>query len=102
MVSIKELISNFTKLVKFVGVDFRRWQKKKMILLTTLNVAYVISTPKSEKVENKTLEQSRKRGKWEIDDFICQGHILNGIQDSLFDIYQYHESAKELWEILEN
>ena len=24
------------------------------------------------------------------------------MQDSLFDIYQYHESAKELWDTLEN
>ena len=79
MASIKELTSNFTKLDKFVSVDFRRWQKKMMILLTTLNVAYVISTPKPEEVENETLEESRKRGKWEKDDFICQGHILNGI-----------------------
>ena len=61
----------------------------------------MISTPKSEKVENETLEQSRKRGKWENDDFICKGHILIEIQDSLFDIYQYHESAKELWDTLE-
>ena len=73
-----------------------------MIPLTILNVAYVISTPKPEEVENKTLEQSKKRGEWENNDFICWGHILNGMQDSLFDIYQYHESAKELWETLEN
>ena len=64
-------------------------------------MAYVISTPKPE-VKNETLEQSRKRGKWENDDFICRGHIFNGMQDSLFDIYQYHEAAKELWETLEN
>ena len=63
MANIKELTSNFTKLDKFVGVDFRRWQKKMMILLTTLNVAYVISTPKPEEMENETLNQSRKRGK---------------------------------------
>ena len=27
--------------------------------------------------------------------------ILNGMNDSLFDVYQYHESAKLLWETLE-
>ena len=102
MASIKELTSNFAKLDKFVGVEFRRWQKKMMILLTTLNVDYVISTPKPAEVENETLEQSRKRGKWENNDFICRGHILNGMQDSLFDIHQYHEFAKELWDTLEN
>ena len=63
MASIKELTSNFTKLDKFVDVDFQRWQKKMMILLTTLNVTYVVSTPKLEEVENETLEQTRKRSK---------------------------------------
>ena len=57
---------------------------------------------KPEEVENETLEQSRKRGKWENNDFIFQGHIPNGMQDSLFDTYQYHESAKEVWDTLEN
>ena len=34
-------------------------------------------------------------------DYICRGHILNGMFDSLFDIYQNVESAKELWDSLE-
>ena len=60
MANIKELTSNFTKLDKFVGVDFRRWQKKMIIFLTTLNVAYVISTSKPKEVENETVKQKRK------------------------------------------
>ena len=35
------------------------------------------------------------------DDYICRGHILNGMVDSLFDVYQNHESSRELWEALE-
>ncbi|XP_021722414.1 uncharacterized protein LOC110689893 [Chenopodium quinoa] len=34
--------------------------------------------------------------------FICRGHILNGMEDDLFDVYQNVESAKELWESLES
>ena len=101
MKSVKELTSNFTKLETFVGVDFRRWQKKMKILLITLNVAYVISTPRPKESKNETLEQARKRTKWDNDDFICWGHILNGMNDSLFDDYQYHDLAKLLWEALE-
>ena len=104
---MKDFTSNFTKLEKFVGVDFRRWQKKMLFMLTTLNVAYVISSPKPDAPkpddpETEVLEQNRKRSKWDNDDFICRGHILNGMQDALFDIYQYHDSAKELWDALEN
>ena len=71
MASMKELTSNIIKLDKFLGVEFRRWQKKIFILLTSLNVAYVISTSKPEEKENKTLEEARKHSKWENDDFIC-------------------------------
>ncbi|KAJ9566188.1 hypothetical protein OSB04_002154 [Centaurea solstitialis] len=34
-------------------------------------------------------------------DYICRGHILNGMSDSLFDVYQNVESTKELWDRLE-
>ncbi|KAL0312878.1 UNVERIFIED_CONTAM: hypothetical protein Sradi_5687100 [Sesamum radiatum] len=37
----------------------------------------------------------------ENDDYICRGHILNGMSDTLFDIYQNVESAKALWDGLE-
>ena len=70
-------------------------------LLTTLNVAYVLKTPYPEEQENETLAQTRERTKRENDDYICKGHILNALADSLFDIYQLVETAKELWDTLE-
>ena len=72
------------KLDKFVGVDFRRWQK--MLFLRASNVAYVISTPRPEECEGETMEEVCKRGKWNNDDFICRGHILNGMVDSMMFI----------------
>ncbi|GKC47267.1 hypothetical protein Tco_1064989 [Tanacetum coccineum] len=60
------------------------------------------TTPSPEWSENETLETTRKRMKWENDNYICRGHILNGMSDSLFDIYQNAESAKTLWESLES
>nr|GEX46105.1 zinc finger, CCHC-type [Tanacetum cinerariifolium] len=100
--SVKDMASKFDKLVKFEGHDFRRWQKKMHFLLTTLKVVYVLSTPSPVWSENETLETTRKRMKWENDDYICRGHILNGMSDSLFYIYQNAESAKALWESLES
>ncbi|ESQ29517.1 hypothetical protein EUTSA_v10024104mg [Eutrema salsugineum] len=47
---------------------------------------------KLEKFENESLEETRKQFKWENDDHICCGHILNSMSDPLFDV----ESAKEL------
>ncbi|GJY63765.1 hypothetical protein Tco_0465225 [Tanacetum coccineum] len=57
-------------------------------------------TPCQKFVEEET-QQTRKRCKWDNDDYICRGRILNGMSDALFDVYQNVESAKELWDQLE-
>nr|GEX85498.1 zinc finger, CCHC-type [Tanacetum cinerariifolium] len=46
-------------------------------LLTTLNVVYVLTTPMPELLEDATVEAIMIRAKWENDDYICRGHILN-------------------------
>ena len=84
MSTIREMSANFHKFDMFEGVGFRRWQKKMHFLLTSLNVAYILSTPKLKEEENQTVEVIRKRNKWENDDYICRGHILNGMPDALF------------------
>nr|GEX77253.1 zinc finger, CCHC-type [Tanacetum cinerariifolium] len=100
--TVKDMTTNFGKLDKFEGHDFRRWQKKMHFLLTTLKVIYVLTTPMPELLEDATVEAIRIRAKWENDDYICRGHILNGMSDSLFDVYTNVESAKELWDSLES
>ncbi|KAJ9560663.1 hypothetical protein OSB04_005823 [Centaurea solstitialis] len=100
-VSMKDMHKSFAKLEKFFGQDFRRWQKKMHFYLTDLKVVYVLSTQCPAVVENETLEQTRNRSKWENSDYICRGHILNGMSDSLVDVYHNVESAKELWDRLE-
>ena len=100
--SSKDMTTKFTKLEKFQGNDFRRWQKKMHFLLTTLKVVYVLRTPMPEIMMDETLEITRRRSKWENDDYICRGHILNGMSDPLFDIYQNFENAKSLWDNLKS
>ncbi|GJU07266.1 hypothetical protein Tco_1123696 [Tanacetum coccineum] len=98
---MKHMVANFSKLDKFERMDFRRWQKKMHFLLYTMSMVYVLTTPIPEDGENATVEQIRKRSKWENDDYVCRGIILNGMSDFLFDIYQNVESEKELWNSLE-
>nr|GFA15201.1 hypothetical protein [Tanacetum cinerariifolium] len=100
--TVKDMTMNFGKLDKFEGYEFRRWQKKKHFLLTTLKVVYVLTTLMPELLEDATVETIRIKAKWENDDYICRGHILNGMSDSLFDAYTNVESAKELWGSLES
>ena len=90
------MTTKFNKLENFQGVDFRRWQKKMHFLLTTLKVVYMVSTPMLEEKRDETPAEIRKRCKWENDDYICRGHILNSMCDPLFDIYQNVESVKQL------
>ena len=42
---MKHMTANFSKLDKFEGIDFRRWQKKMHFFLTSMSVVYVLSTP---------------------------------------------------------
>nr|GEX56484.1 zinc finger, CCHC-type [Tanacetum cinerariifolium] len=100
--TVNDMTMNFGKLDKFEGHDFRQWQKKMHFLLTTLKVVYVLTTPMPELLKDAIVEAIRIRAKKENDDYICRGHIMNGMSDSLFDVYTNVESAKELWDSLES
>ena len=63
---------------------------------------YVLSTLMPDIMIDKPLDTTRQRCKWENDDYICRGHILNGMSDPLLDIYQKYENAKSLWDNLES
>ena len=99
--SLRKYAADFVKLERFDGSNFRRWQKKMHFLLTSLKVVYVLTTPKLASSENETLAEARARLKWESDDYICKGHILNAMSDNLFDIYQNKATAKKIWDSLE-
>ncbi|GJR77225.1 zinc finger, CCHC-type containing protein [Tanacetum coccineum] len=78
-----------------------------------MSVVYVLTTPIPEDGgDDPIVEQVRKRNKWDNDDYVCRGLILkgqiysrglilNGMSDSLFDIYHNVESSKEMWVSLE-
>ncbi|GJY56964.1 putative ribonuclease H-like domain-containing protein [Tanacetum coccineum] len=99
--AMKHMALNFAKLDKFEGVDFKRWQKTMHFLLSNISVMYVLTTLIPEDAGDDTMEKIRKRAKWDNDDYVCKCLILNGMSDSLFDIYQNVESSKELWDSLE-
>ncbi|GJS39485.1 hypothetical protein Tco_0564528 [Tanacetum coccineum] len=81
--AMNHMALNFAKLDKFEGVDFRRWQKKMHFLLSNMSVVYVLTTPIPEDGKNATMEQNRKRNKWENDDYVYISLILN-VRSSLF------------------
>nr|GEZ37843.1 zinc finger, CCHC-type [Tanacetum cinerariifolium] len=47
-------------------------------MLSSISVVYVLTTPMQEdEGENPTVEQVRKRAKWDNDDYVSRGLILN-------------------------
>nr|GEY61880.1 zinc finger, CCHC-type [Tanacetum cinerariifolium] len=82
--------------------EFQKMAKKMHFLLSNMSVVYVLTTPMPEDGgENPTVEQVRRRAKWDNDDYVCRGLILNGMSHSLFDVYQNVETSKELRDTLE-
>ncbi|KAK3026284.1 hypothetical protein RJ639_041233 [Escallonia herrerae] len=89
-VTLKDMGSDFHRLERFDGGDFVRWQRKMHFLLVTVKVYYVIVNPRpSEPGENEeeSVAKIRERLRWDQDDEICRGHILNGMSNTLFDAY---------------
>nr|GEW09807.1 zinc finger, CCHC-type [Tanacetum cinerariifolium] len=73
------MASNFAKLDKFEGVNFRRWQKKMHFLLSSMSVVYVLTTPIPEdSSDDATVKEIKKKAKWDNDDYVYRGLILNG------------------------
>ncbi|GJW74894.1 hypothetical protein Tco_0134264 [Tanacetum coccineum] len=75
--AMKHMASNFSKLDKFKGVDFRRWQNKIHFLLSSMSVVYVLTNLIPKDGQDATVEQLRKKAKWDNDDYVCKGLIRN-------------------------
>ncbi|GJZ66325.1 zinc finger, CCHC-type containing protein [Tanacetum coccineum] len=68
--AMKHMASNFAKLGKFEGVDIIRRRKKMHFLLFSMSVVYVLTTPILEDDgDDATVEQIRKRNKWDNYDY---------------------------------
>ncbi|GJZ64287.1 hypothetical protein Tco_0620708 [Tanacetum coccineum] len=75
--AMKHMASSFAKLKKFKGVDFRRWQKKMHFMLSSMSVVYVLTAPMPEDGgENPTVEQVRKRAKWDNNNYVCRAKYM--------------------------
>nr|GEU79279.1 zinc finger, CCHC-type [Tanacetum cinerariifolium] len=74
--TIKHMVANFSKLDKFEGMNFRRWQKKMHFFLTRISVVYVLSIPIHNDSDEATVEEIRKKRKWESDDYVCRDLIM--------------------------
>lgn len=95
-------IAHGEKPAKFTGVDFKRWQQKMLFYLTTLNLARFLTEDAPTVSEEETDTQRRTAlDAWNHSDFLCRNYILNGLDDTLYNVYSPIKTAKELWLSLE-
>ncbi|XP_073285202.1 uncharacterized protein [Primulina huaijiensis] len=87
---------------KFTGVDFKRWQQKMLFYLTTLNLArFLFEDAPNLKESEGDVESVSALEAWNHSDFLCRNYVLNGLADSLYNVYCEKKTAKELWESLD-
>ncbi|GJZ11675.1 hypothetical protein Tco_0546434 [Tanacetum coccineum] len=91
---------------KINGQNFKRWQHIMFFYLTNLNLAMFLNeiaphveSPKEGQPSNAQAVKAVKT--WKHSDFLYNNYVLNGLVDSLYNVYCKTTTAKELWESLE-
>ena len=87
---------------RFKGTDFKRWQQKMLFYLTTLNLARFLNEdgPKLD-VGETDKEKLAAVDAWNHSDFLCRNYVLNGLENTLYNVYSPLKTAKELWDSLD-
>ncbi|XP_047309597.1 uncharacterized protein LOC124913015 [Impatiens glandulifera] len=108
--------NHLDKLEKFDGSNFKRWQQKMFFYLTTLSLArFLTEDPPTPKIDEPNVASSSDANvhpkvdvqaasaidAWHHSDFLCRNYVLNGLSDSLYNVYSEKNTAKELWQSLE-
>ena len=95
-------INHGEKLEKFNGTEFKRWQQKILFYLTTLNLAKFLYENAPNLKENEMDRQVvAAMEAWKHADFLCKNYILNGLDNTQYNVYSSIKTPKELWDSLE-
>ncbi|KAL4011257.1 hypothetical protein IC575_028309 [Cucumis melo] len=87
---------------KFGGVDFKRWQQKMLFYLITLNLAKFLKEDAPILPEGETNKEKQLAvDAWKHAEYLCKNYILNGLDNTLYNVYSSVDSAKNLWTSLE-
>ncbi|KAL6332497.1 hypothetical protein AAG906_008528 [Vitis piasezkii] len=72
-----------------------------LFYLTTLNLVHVLKKECPKAPEQPTKETFNAIEAWKHSDFLCRNYILNGLVDSLYNVYSSFTTTRGLWETLE-
>ena len=87
---------------KFNGTNFKRWQQKMLFYLTTLNMSRYLKEEAPNVTNASDMQTVYAVDAWKHADYICRNYVLNGLADSLYNVYCSKPTAKDLWESLEH
>ena len=95
-------MSHGEKSEKFNRTDFKRWQQNMLFYLTTLNLARFLREDTPALKENETDKQVvAAMEAWKHADFLCRNYLLNGLDNTLYNVHCTFNTARKLWESLD-
>ena len=95
-------VSHGEKLEKFNGLNFKRWYQKMLFYLTTLNlVRFLTEEAPKLKHDERDIQVINVVDAWKHSDFLCRNYFVNVLTDSLYNMYTYKKTIKEIWESLD-
>ena len=96
------MVNHGEKPEKFNGTELKRWQQKMLFYLTTMNLAGFLHEEAPALKEGETDKQLVAAVEaWKHADFLCRNYILNGLDNTLYNVYCSLKTAKELWDSLD-
>ncbi|KAL0337607.1 UNVERIFIED_CONTAM: hypothetical protein Scaly_2035800 [Sesamum calycinum] len=117
MVPVAKTLPNLSKLEPLDRTNNKRWSQKLLIFFEQLDVDYVLfQNPPETPAEASTLaitaaetsvastiakSEDEAKIKYNKDNKTVRGHLLNHMNNSLFDLFVNYRSAKEIWTTLE-
>ena len=73
-----------------------------LFYLTTLNLArFLTENAHVLKDDEQDIQTVSAVDAWKHSDFLCRNYVLNGLTDSLYNVYSDKKTTKELWESLD-
>ena len=90
-------ISHEEKSEKFNRLNFKRSQQKMLFYLTTLNLTKFLTKDASNlKEDEHKIQVISVVEAWKHFDFLCRNYVMNALIDSLYNVYSYKKTIKEL------
>ena len=95
-------ISPREKPEKFSGFNFKNWKQKMLFYLTTLNLArFLIEDAPKLREDELDIQVISVVDAWKHYYFLCRNYVMNGLVDSLYNVYSNKKIAKELLESID-